>query len=202
VIGTVEELRQYLHTAGGGVAADADLLDGLLAAASDRFKSLVPDRTLEPTPATDEDPPVAKSFATRGRFVRLRRADSVTVDGVTADLAAVELRGRETDGTFIQARVPLSQAPAALDVLVPVGNTWVAGALTDRRVVISGWWGPAEPWPRVVEAVLIWAARVYHERAARWSDARQDPEGGVASYFRRIPPSIEAVANGLRSPGL
>lgn len=211
MIGTRDELRRYLHTAGGGAEEDT-LLDDLLAAASDRFKSLTPGRTLEPDPAppAEGDPapaPIVRTFRARGSVVRLPdlRVDSlsaVALDGAALDVAGLDLEGRDGEGTYLIARLPQA-APMPVDVLVPIGNTWTTAAGRYRRTVsISGYWGPAAPFPRVVEAVLIWAARVYHERAARWSDARQDPEGGVASYFRRIPPSIEAVVNDLRVPGL
>jgi hypothetical protein len=208
MIGSLEELRRYLHTTAGGAQADDALLGDLLAAADDRFKSLVPGRTLEPIPAApaEGDPPpdpVAKEFRSRGSVIRvpdLRTLTTITVDGVTTDPDTIDLEGRDGEDTYLIARLP-TPAIGAIDVLVPVGNTWVPGTTARRRVIISGFWGPAEVMPRVKEAILIWAARVYHERAARWSDARQDPDGGVASYFRSVPPSIKATADSLRGAG-
>jgi hypothetical protein len=215
VIGSVEELRRYLHTVAGGGATDDALLTDLLAAASDRFISLVPDRTLEPLPALrdagegadpryiDDEPPVTLEFTTRARSVQvpdLREVVSITVDGV--EQTDYRLRARRGEPA-LWVRLGAAAGIGVPGVLVPAttGVGFYDSSSVDRDVSVTGRWGPAVVAPRVKEAILIWAARVYHERAARWSDARQDPEGGVASYFRRIPPSIEAVVNGLKVPG-
>lgn len=208
MIGSLEELRRYLHTPGGGAPTDDELLGDLLAAADDRFKALCPGRTLEPMPApaaagAPAPAPLEKVFRSRGSIIRvpdLRTLSAIAVDGVVTDPATIDLEGRDGEDTYLIARLPTA-AIGTIDVLVPVGNTWVPGNTARRRVVISGYWGPPEVLPRVKEAVLIWAARVYHERAARWSDARQDPDGGVASYFRSVPPSIKATADSLRGAG-
>jgi hypothetical protein len=130
----------------------------------------------------------------------LREVVSITVDGVAQ--TDYRLRARRGEPA-LWVRFGASSGIGVAGVLVPAttGVGFYDSSTVDREVAITGRWGPTVVAPRVKEAVLIWAARVYHERAARWSDARQDPEGGVASYFRRIPPSIEAVVNGLRVPG-
>lgn len=215
MIGSVDELRRYLNTGGGGgsSSADNDLLASLLAAADARFKEAAPDRTLEPLPAlrdagenadprwVDDGDPVALSFPS-SRVVQvpdLREVVSITDAAGAAYGGTYTLRGRHgKPAWWVRFDAPVG---------VPIGTVvddplLAAGDRPAATVVITGRWGPPDVEPHVREAVLIWASRVYHQRAARYADARQDPDGGVASYFRAIPADIRGVIETLRVPGL
>jgi hypothetical protein len=194
---TIEDLRAYLATNGGGAPASAedDLLAQMLAAAHGRFLELRPDRTLAPLPPKAEDDPVAMTFTLpAGRRLLvvpdLREVEEIKIDG-TVYTGRVTLLGRPGRPAW---RVKLVDwRPRILD----------AESDLDHEVEITGRWGPAGgPEPQVKEAVIVWVARVYQERAARWSDARTDIEGGVQTYFRAIPASIAATINALQVPGV
>lgn len=208
MIGSVEELRRYLNTGGGGgtSTADDELLADLLAAASSRASELAADRTLEPTPASDTDDPVTYTFTLTGHTCQvpdLREVVSITLDGV-AYAGDYSLRGRRGQPAW---RIVFPWGDYSGDIMVPIGNTWAerpARALT-RELAITGRWGPDPEVgvaPHVKEAVLVWAARVYQERAARWSDSRSDPDSGIGSYFRAVPASVKATIDSLKVPGL
>lgn len=205
-IASVEDLKVYLATDGGGATDDVEerLLAKLLAAADQRFSELTRDRTLAPVPAlvadggdppayADTAPPVTYSFP----------LDDCTVQ--VPDLReVVELRIDETPYTGRYVLRGPRDAPA-WRITLPTSITqygilgWDGCAQT---LHVTGRWGPLEPDAAAVEAVCAWAARVYQERAARWSDARQDAEGGIASYFRGVPPNVKATIDSLRIPGL
>lgn len=213
MLATVEELRRYLNTTGGGAspAGEEQLLDGLLAAADARVRELLPDRTLAPDPApvmNDDDPPVdvslpvSRAFVLTGNVVQvpdLRRVHSITLDGVTYT-GGYRLRQRAGQPAWWITFPFDYDGP----VLTPASGSWRSTEYraVERDLVVTGWWGPTEVAPHVKEAVLVWAARTFQERAARWSDARQDPDGGVASYFRNVPPSVKATIDSLKVPGL
>lgn len=211
MLATIDDLRRYLNTPGGGSASPAEtqLLEDVLRAASSRFVELLPDRTLVPLPASDGDDPVAMTFPMYGRVVRvpdLRTVTALAIDG-TAYAGTYVLRGRPGKPSW-WLRFPsgIGATPGVVDLPAGYANGYDfvdAASSGDRLLTVTGYWGPAgDVEPHVREAVLIWAARVYQERAARWSDARQDPEGGVTSYFRSIPPAIKATIDSLRIPGL
>lgn len=213
-LATLDHLRKLLPATGGGtggVDSDDDL-ERYLAAADGRIREQCPDRTLSPLPEPpaegEEDPdPVALTFHTTGRIVQvpdLRVVESITVDGqATTDY---RLKGRHGKPAW---RVHLGGTAGAgttggfgfgpaIDDPVAALRGWAG---REREVVILGQWGPPAVEPQVAEACAVWAARVWHQRQARFSDSRQDPEGGVQSYFRVIPPEIRATLDALKVPG-
>jgi hypothetical protein len=198
-IATVDDLRDYLHTQGGGASADAPWLATMLAAADRRFRRLCPDRTLTPLPADPTADPVALTFWTRGRVVQvpdLREVASVTVDG--ADVTDYTLRGRPGEPALW---MHLGRARAA-DLGYDLAYDPFAAPAPERRVTVTGRWGPAVVDDDVRDAVLFWAARAAQKRLARFADTRQDPEGAVTSYFRTIPAEVKTTLDALQVPGV
>lgn len=216
MLATADQLRKYLATegivaAGAGAGVDGDLLDLMLAGASSRITEQRPERTLEPLPAlrnagttdapdwVDDNDPVALSFPIHGRRLYqvpdLRAVDSIetvnrgTTAAFTGDYTLVR-RPRELCALWIRFRHA-----------VPWGD----------ELVITGRWGPAgakigddplDVLPALRDAVLVWTSRAYHNRAARYSDTQQDPAGGIASYFRNLPPDVKLTLDALEVPGI
>jgi hypothetical protein len=200
LLATVEELKRYLRTVGtvsAGAGLDEDLLGDLLAAASARIIAALPERTLIPDLPGD-DPVEVRIPYTGGRIVQVP-----------------DLRELVTyNGTLI-ADNPLGptlmRRPRELCALwLQFGGGWTIPPYPGGELVLVGRWGPAaarlgdpiEVNPAVREAALVWAARAYHNRTARYADTVQSPEGGVASYFRNLPPDVKATVDALTIPGL
>jgi hypothetical protein len=197
-----EQLERYLRTApavGRQAVLDGELLDDVLAAASSRIVQAVPDRTLQPVPAGELDPPVAVTFTLRAQTLvqvpDLRVLEAATIDGRELDPLAFQLRRRRGELCALWARLP--------------GGSW-ASPLTGELELV-GRWGPAnarvgdplEVDPAIREACVVWAGRAYWNRAARFADNVTDPAGAtVSGYFRNLPPDVKLVLDGLAVPGL
>lgn len=212
-LATTEDLKRYLRTAGtvsAGAALDDALLEGLLAASESRVRSELRDRTLDVVPAlvdvagelADTAEPVEVRVPLTGypqRIVQvpdLRELVSLTVDDVAAasdvDTAwstpRIMRAGRELSGCWLRF-------PAAVwgTELAIVGRWGPAGVTADE---------PLAPSAAVRDAVIVWAARAFHNRTARYADTVQDPAGGVSQYFRNLPPDVATTIDGLRIPGV
>lgn len=203
-----EQLERYLRTApavGRSAALDEDLLDDVLAAASSRLVQACPDRTLDVRPALAGDP-LGDNADAETRYFDLGSTGSRVVQ--VPDLRVLE--AAEVDGAAIDAAtVRLRRSPGELCAL------WVR--LPYRRageLALTGRWGPAaarvgtdvadlDVDPAIREACIVWAARAYWNRAARFADNVQDPGGGnVLGYFRNLPPDVKVVVESLTVPGL
>lgn len=214
-LATVEQLRERLRTAGSvsaGANLDEGLLASLLAGAERRIRLQLPERTLDMRPALVGDPledtgePVELRIPLYGRatsIVRvpdLRELTSIDVSPAAAG-GAIDLPELTALGTYTLIRRP-GQA-CALWVRFP-------SPVLGEELVIVGRWGPAELEldgelavnDAVNDAVLVWAARAFHNRTARYADTMQDPAGGVASYFRNLPPDVASTIEALRVPGI
>lgn len=214
MLATADQLRKYLSTEGivaAGAQVDGELLDLMLAGASSRITEQRPERTLEPLPAirndgtaqapvwVDDGDPIALTFPITGRRLYqvpdLRAVD--TIETIARDGTVAELTGTYT----------LVRRPRELCAL------WIKfhAAPFGDELVVTGRWGPAgakigddpvDVLPALRDAVLVWTSRAYHNRAARYSDTQQDPSGGVASYFRNLPPDVKLTLDALEVPGL
>lgn len=198
LLATVDQLKAYLRaegTAGSGAGIPDGRLESMLAGASSRMTEARPERTLIPVPASPLDPPVALTFPAR-RVIQvpdLREVVSITVgDRVLAN------------GDFVLRRRPREACALWINLKTAPWGGW------GNEVVIEGRWGPAgakigEPLDvraDIRDACLVWAARAFHNAQARYSDTQQDPAGGVASYFRNLPPDVKLVLDGLEVPGI
>lgn len=199
MLASVEELKRYLRTAGtvsAGASLDETLLGDLLAAASSRIIAALPERTLIPDPP-DADPVELRIPYAGGRIVQVPDLrELVELNGAPYVAGAyggplLVRRPREVCSLWLQ----FGTAPV-----------WT----TPGELVLVGRWGPAgmrigdpiEVNAGVREAALVWAARAYHNRTARYADTVQDPAGGVASYFRNLPPDVASTIEALRIPAL
>lgn len=217
MLATRDELAKYLRTSGnvtGGGALPDELLDLMLESASSRMIEQRPERTLEPLPALDNDglddgDPVELRFtlAPGQRVIQvpdLRVVEAIAVG--TPELPAGDpgLRAIAAGG-YTLARRP--NEACALWLRFTTAPSY-GGAADELR--ITGRWGPAgvkvgKPLAvraDVREACLVWAARAFHNRTARYSDTLQTPDGGVASYFRNLPPDVKLVLDSLEVPGV
>lgn len=207
-LATVAQLRRYLHTSGtvvAGAQVDETLLEDLLGAASSRIIEQLPERTL--IPDLDDAPPVE----VRIPFVNARTIvqvpdlrELVSIDVQPAAIAGVELVDQPAPTAlhgFTLVRRPRHVCALWLHLAAPVNGS---------ELVINGRWGPAdlrtgEPLEvnrAAREACLVWAARAYHNRTARYADSVQDPAGGVSNYFRNLPPDVASTIDALRVPGV
>lgn len=221
MLATRAQLEKYLKTAGtvsAGAALDVELLDSLLAAASRRVEEARPERMLAIYPALDEDgldteDPVEVSLGVSRAGQRvfqvpdLRELTRVAVRpaGAVADELGVYADDRVIPATTYSLRRRPREL-CALWINFTSAPSYVAG----DELVLTGRFGPAgaragQPLAvreDVVEAVLVWASRAYHNRTARYADTVQDPGGGVASYFRNLPPDVKQVIDSLEVPSL
>lgn len=186
----IDDLRLYLRTTGAtGSAAGIDdaLLERLIAAASRRLQRARPERTLAPTPAAGGEPvEVRFPLVAPTRIVQvpdLREVVTVTVNGADLPTSGYSLRGRPHEATALWLKL-------------------TTPAIADGELTIVGHWGPPEVDDDVREAVVVWAARAFHNRTARYADTVQSPDGGVASYFRNLPPDVKLLVDALEVPGL
>ncbi len=178
----VADLVSYLNPVARGVD-ETDLYERVLDAASRRVEERT-GRQFTPTPTSDaaSDVYVVVQTVPGDRLVRVpdvREASEVTVDGVALDAADYTLRPRagRPDEPAVWVELPY---PAAGDV------------------AITGRFGFEQVPADVREATVVMAARAVYERNARLADVTQDPEGGVASYFRSIPPTVAATLDAYR----
>lgn len=196
---------QYANLEGERVRAP-QLLPQCLAAAED-FLADYTERQWLPQPATLADPPVTKVYRGAPRKWRwtiadLRVATAVVYNGLpmqavvplglgswTGTVAGYELDGPTThpDGTEEPAKVLRVYG----GLYAPVG---VGGTVLE----VTGHWGWLPIPARINDAVYRLAARIYHERAATYSDAVLLPEGGVMQYFRQLPATVQAAVEKLR----
>lgn len=209
MLATIAELKLHLHTAGavsGPAAISDELLGDLLEAASSRMAEERPERTLEPdpplVPVPDTDPveledtadPVERRFAARSvvQVPDLREVTSVSFDdGTPLDASQYRLIRRRPDHPALWLK--LATGAVGLE-------------LGRDELIIVGRWGPAdsstlEPKGSVHHAALVWAARAFHNRTARYGDTVATPDGGVTAYFRQLPPDVLATVNALQIPG-
>ena len=214
-IATVEQLRKMLATQGTisqGAQIDGLLLELLLSAAGDRFKSQLPERTLDIVPPLDEAtgldtaPPVEVRIPLFGartivQVPDLREVESITIANASP-VNAIDLP---------EARPPLSSYLLMRRARHACAN-WVKfpTAITGDELVIVGRWGPAdlkigaplEVNSSVRDAILVWAAVAFHKRTARYGDRVQDPSGAGTDYFRTLPSDVGTVIEAFRIPGL
>lgn len=215
MLATRAQLESYLRTQGnvsGGAQLPGELLDLLLESASSRIVEQRPERTLEPIPALDDngqdtDDPVELRFPVEPgqRVVQLpdlRSIDSLVVGQPNLAVGDAGLRTLGLGGYVLRRR---PNELCALWIKFASAPSWSLG----DELRILGRWGPAgakvgKPLAvraDVREACLVWAARAFHNRTARYADTVQSPDGGVASYFRNLPPDVKLVVDSLELPG-
>lgn len=205
LLATVADVAAYMNPHGRGIDETA-LTTRLLDAASRRVEDWT-GREFLPDPAyTAEGPPIVDTAAPATRTVSLARVDlgpfpdpalqffystaripdtrsltSVVVDGTTLAPDQYELDGRPGQP---YTRLKLRALP-------------LRGPIT-----LTGRFGFADVPGQVRQATVELTARAIYERNARLADVVQDPEGGVASYFRQIPPSVVSVLTPYQVGGL
>lgn len=189
MLASVEDVRLYLVTQGTvapGAEIDERLLWRMLNAASWRMRDERPERTLAPDPPSLSAPPLERPFPARGlvHLPDLRELAEVRLDGRILEASEYTLARRRPTDPAIYLRL--------------VNRRGVVG----RELVVSGHWGPISVRPNVQEACIVWVARVFHQRTARFADNQADPEGGVLGYFRNLPPDVKVVLDSLMVPGL
>lgn len=203
LLATRADLTAYLNPHPRGLNEDA-LYDRLLDAASRRVeeytgREFLPDPAyVTESPVDDSAAPVTvevgldrvdyapfqqpalSSWAAWARVPDVRAVTTVEVDGVALDASDWALDARDDQPAHAMR---LGQAPS--DTLEITGRFGFANVPADVR-----------------EATVVLAGRALYERNARLADVLQDPEGGVASYFRQIPPTVAATLDRYRIGGL
>lgn len=199
LLATVADLTGYMNPVARGIDETA-LYTRLLDAASRRVEEYT-GREFLPDPAYVTESPLDDSAAPVTRTVPLaaieygpfhqpalqrwysaarvpdvRSLTAVTVDGNPVVTTNFELEGRAGE-------------PA---------NRLKMRAIPLVSVSVTGRFGFAAVPGNVRQATVELAARAVYERNARLADVVQDPEGGVASYFRQLPPSVVSVLDGYR----
>lgn len=203
LLATRADLTAYLNPHSRGIDESA-LYDRLLDAASRRVeeytgRSFLPDPAyVTESPIVDTAPPVTvdvgldrveyapfqqralSAFAAWARVPDVRAVTAVEVDGVALDATDWALDARAGQPAHA---IRLGRGPS--DSLQVTGRFGFANVPADVR-----------------EATVVLAGRALYERNARLADVVQDPEGGVASYFRQIPPVVAATLDRYRIGGL
>lgn len=199
MLATLDDLKLHLKSTGAasaGAALDDGLLTQLLEAASARMQQERPERTLEPVPALEGEDDTGDPV----EFRRLARRVLQVPDLRTVESIRLDDRDPLTSSQYALIR-RRPDWPAIYLHLSP--------GLTDgaSEVIITGRWGPADsdtlaPNVAVRHAAIVWAARAFHNRTARYADTVATPDGGAAAYFRQLPPDVLAVVNALHIPGV
>lgn len=204
LLATRGDLTAYLNPHPRGLDEDA-LLDRLLDAASRRVEEYT-SRAFLPDPAyVAEGPPVVDTAPEVTVDVPLDRVEYAPFQQPA--LLAWAAWARIPDGRTITAvtvdDVALSAADYALDSRPgqPAHAVRLGSAPSDT-LEVTGRFGFGDVPADVREATVVLAARALYERNARLADVVQDPEGGVASYFRQIPPVVAATLDRYRIGGL
>lgn len=208
MLATLDDLKRRVRTAGTvnpGAAIDEATLAELLAAASARIAEACSARTLEPVPADPDDDPVELVFPVTPGTSIVEVPDLRTI-------ASATLNGEDVDTTQ-WARRPLHPRDLCA-VWITLGSPAYSvrsNGTCELRIV--GHWGPAgakvgTPADELAvrddirDAVLVWAARAWHHRTARYADNVQTPDGGMVGFFRNVPADVNTVINSLVIPGL
>lgn len=189
LLANVEDVKLYLRTQGTvapGAQIDETLLWRMLRAASGRMRRQRSERTLSPEPPSPSAPPIERRFRAAGvvQIPDLREAVEVRLDDRVLTPSDYVLRRRRDD-------------PALWIVL-----RYSCSPLFAEELIVSGHWGPISVEPDVEEACIVWTARVFHQRTARFADNQGMPDGGVLGYFRNLPPDVKATLDALEVPGL
>jgi hypothetical protein len=212
MLATVEQLRMFLPTAGtvsAGAAIDGGLLELLLSSADKRIRQELPERTLDVRPALTGDPPADLGEPVEVRLTLSRPTSIVQVPDLR-DVVSIATVGPSYDAAIAPVPRPvagytLMRRPRHACALWVKFPTPIVG----DELVIVGRWGPADAEigdPLEVnaaarDACLVWAARAYYNRSARFADRTQDPSGGGLDYFRTLPSDVASTINALRIPG-
>lgn len=184
-IASTDDLRLFLDVRD---SVSEELLQTILDAATDLCQQFT-GRVFEPTGTPGE--PVSMTFSSEGQgFVTipdLRQAITVTFEGSLVP----EFNG--TDPGYI------------LEGEAPYTEIWLEGVPFARTVhrndlVIEGVWGHDPIPPAIKDAVLVLASRAYRERDASYADSVVSAEGGILSYFRNLPPRVQATFEQFRLP--
>lgn len=208
---TPADLRRRLGTAPpaapGMPAVDDVLLGEFLDAAAGRIVNELSDRTLF------DQPDQAREFETRARRIPMPDLRAVTEVSIGSQVLPetgwrlvypVRALGDDADRFLGLELGGWTGGPFSFDGSGDPFYDPIRDARAGRAVVtVTGDWGPESPDPQIVDAVLTWAARAFHQRAARFADSVVDPTGTFAgSYFRSIPNDVGVVINAYRVPGL
>lgn len=188
LLANVEDVKLYLRTQGTvqeGARIDETLLWRMLHAASWRMRDERQERTLSPEPASPSAAPIERRFDAAGvvQVPDLREAVEVRLDDRVLTSSEYTLKRRRND-------------PA---LWLKLRDCSPFGA---RELIVIGRWGPPSVRPNVREACIVWTARVFHQRTARFADNQAMPDGGVLGYFRNLPPDVKIVLDSLWVPGL
>lgn len=203
LLATRADLTAYLNPHSRGIDESA-LYDRLLDAASRRVEEYT-DRVWLPDPA----------YVTESPIVDTAPAVTVTIGPDRIDygpfpqpaLAAWAAWARVPDVRAMTAVTVDDGALATSEWALDARPGQPAHAMRlsrgpSRELEITGRFGFANVPADVREATVVLAARAVYERNARLADVSQDPEGGVASYFRQIPPTVAATLDRYRIGGL
>lgn len=206
LLATVEQLRSMLRTTGtvsAGAEINEVLLQDLLEAASSRIIEMASDRTLV-ADSPDADPVEVRLIlagpTTIVQVPDLRELVTLDVTRPALYPGAIDVPTSTLISTPTLIRRPRHACALWLRFPLPICGD---------ELVITGRFGPAEQrvgsldvLSAVREAALVWAARAYHNRTARYADSVQDPAGGVANYFRTLPADVASTINALAVPGI
>ena len=203
LLANVSDVTAYMNPVARGIDETA-LYTRLLDAASRRVEEYA-GREFLPSPAYVTESPIDDSASPVTRTISLgaieygpfhqpslqrwysaarvpdvRSLTAVTVDGNPVVAANWELEGRAGEPAL---RLKMRAIPLV-------------------SVSITGRFGFANVPGDIRQATVELVARAVYERNARLADVVQDPEGGVASYFRQLPPSVVSVLQNYQSLGL
>lgn len=200
LLATVADVTSYMNPVARGIDETA-LYTRLLDAASRRVeeytgREFLPDPAyVSESPIVDTAAPVTRTIALAAieygpfqqpalqRFYAVARVpDARSLTAVTSDGTALaadqwELEGRNGEPA---ARLKFRAIPL-------------------ESLTVTGRFGFADVPGNVRQATVELVARAVYERNARLADVVQDPEGGVASYFRQLPPSVVSVLDPYRT---
>lgn len=174
----VDELIPYLGAGATLPQADRDFLEFLLGGVCE-YAAGHTGRRLSPNPASGPD--VTETVTAHSPRFTFSVPDARSISEVKADDQPV-------------AEADYTSYPAS------AGGTIVLLRLTvaARKVEITGQFGFTEVPVELRDAIYAHAARNYRERDAMYSDQVELVEGGVVSFFRRLPPRVGMIYDRYR----
>lgn len=201
-IASVSELKRYLAVSR---STDDQLLEQILRSVSDRVETYC-GRAFRPSPGLDAAgndtlAPVAKTvYPMRHTGAWFPSSYTLLVQiPPTREIDQVTLEGAPVTGYTPVGDPPWTSLQVFDLIYRYYAPSYLQLSTLGPKMVITGRFGWYPPPEDLKDAVLVMAARRYKERDAAYGDAVQLADGGIISYFKQFPPSVQATLDQYRN---
>jgi len=201
-IAQVQDLKSYLNIDRGD---RDDFLNRLLLAVSDRVERYT-GHLFRPNPplandGTDTLPPATMTvYPLRTAGTSFPDVHNLTVGIPDArSITQITLETAVVNGWTAVGDPPYSAVQVYNLLYRYFQPNYLQLSTLGPRMVVTGRFGWVPPPADITDAVLVMAARRYRERDASYGDTVQTADGGVISYYRQLPATVQATLEQYRS---